>query len=100
MVEQSAIKVEGDGSRSHRRTVALPIFKAPQSGVALSEDKLICHSCPIPYRMNEALEVIEQTASALLSSFQEELSPRKKVRLLFAYLLMGMPNRQKYLRGF
>lgn len=50
--------------------------------------------------MNEALETVEQSAAALLASFQKELSASKKARLLFAYMLMGMPNRQKYLRGF
>jgi Radical SAM superfamily len=108
-VKKSGAQTSNQSSNGHRNepkgTVlpgtrsSLPVFDIRPSKVP-SEDKIICHSCPIPYRMNEALEAIDYSAAALLTSFQRELAPSKKARLLSAYLLMGMPNRQNYLRGF
>jgi hypothetical protein len=100
--DQTLIRVGAglDRASSSRKRSSLPLFNDNQSNAAPSEDRIICHTCPIPDRMNEALETVEQTAAALLQSFHQELSPSKKARLLFAYMLMGMPNRRRYLRGF
>ena len=78
---------------------SLPIFDAREPKVN-SEDWIICHSCPIPYRMNEAVEVINLTVLKLSHEFQREQSFKRKLSLLMAYLLMGAPNRKEYLRGF
>jgi hypothetical protein len=83
---------EGGSSSGQRKTVSLPIFSAPQPIVAPTEDALICQSCPIPYRMNEALDIVNNTALALLRSFHEESSIWKKARPLTAYVIMGMPG--------
>lgn len=80
---------------------SLPIFNERQSKVTLSsQDRIICHSCPIPYRMNEAEVTIEAVGATILQSFHMESSIRKKARLLSAYLLMGAPNVKTYGRSF
>ena len=82
-----------------RRSVSLPIFNGSQPIVAPSEDALICQACPIPYRMHEALDTVDNTAAALLSSFHQESSIWKKAHPLSAYLLMGMPGWKSLLRS-
>ena len=91
-VGESAIKVAENGSNGSRKTIALPIFKAPQSSVVPSEDRLICHSCPIPYRMNEALITVQSAVVSLARSFIQESSILKRARILLAYLFMGIPS--------
>ena len=100
-IASQSSKIGGvDGNPSgRRRTVNLPVFSAPQSTMTASEDALICETCPIPYRMNEASEVIKSTAFALLRSFHEESSVWKKGRVLFAYFLMGMPAWNRWIRN-
>ncbi|HEY3041617.1 MAG TPA: radical SAM/SPASM domain-containing protein, partial [Pyrinomonadaceae bacterium] len=79
---------------------SLPIFNQRPSNATLSPDRIICHSCPIPYRMNEALVTIEDIAAHLLQSFHAASSIREKARLLTAYLLMGAPKVKTYARAF
>jgi hypothetical protein len=74
-----------------RKTVNLPIFNS-QAQAAPEVEALICHSCPIPYRMNEAFETIETTTAELLQQVRQESAIWKKLRPLTAYLLMGMPG--------
>jgi MoaA/NifB/PqqE/SkfB family radical SAM enzyme len=74
-----------------RNTVNLPIFNSPAQAAPVVE-ALICHSCPIPYRMNEAFETIETTTAELLQQVRQESAIWKKLRPLTAYLLMGMPG--------
>lgn len=93
-----AAKPKTEGSAKKR--TSLPLFSDNQSSAVQSEDKLICHSCPIPDRMNEALLTIEDTAATVLQSFHIESSIRKKARLLTAYLLMGAPEVKTYARSF
>jgi MoaA/NifB/PqqE/SkfB family radical SAM enzyme len=101
IVERLSTNGGNNGKASgHRKTVSLPVFKAPQPRLAPSNDPLICHSCPIPYRMNEALDTVNHTAATLLRSFHEESSIWKRARLLSAYLLMGAPGWKVLLRSF
>lgn len=80
---------------------SLPIFDDRRSKATLSSpERIICHSCPIPYRMNEALQTIEETGSNLLLSFRTASSIRERARLLTAYLLMGAPEVRKFARIF
>jgi hypothetical protein len=80
---------------------SLPIFDDRRSKVALSSpDRIICHTCPIPYRMSEALTTVDQAAASLVRWFNHEPSILKKPRALFAYFLMGMPNWRRYLPRF
>jgi hypothetical protein len=82
------------------RRSSLPIFNQRSSTATPSPDRIICHSCPIPFRMNEALVTIEDVATTLLQSFHVESSIREKARLLTAYLLMGAPKVKTYARAF
>ena len=93
------VAADPDPTGSAQKRTSLPLFK-DQSNAMPAEDKLICHSCPIPDRMNEALVTIEETGANLLASFRRELSFRKKTRLLTAYLLMGAPEMKKFTRSF
>ena len=100
-VDQSSKNgAKGKGPSRKKKTVSLPIFNTSQPIAAPSEDALICESCPIPYRMNEAVNVVEDTATAVLRSFHDAPSLWKKVPFLFAYLLMGLPGWKTVLRSF
>jgi len=75
-----------------RKGINLPIFDTSQSLVTPPEETVICQSCPIPYRMNEAVNTVDNMAAALLQSFHEESTIWRKVLSLSAYFLMGMPR--------
>ncbi len=97
-----AESVNGDrGAKpsKQKKTVSLPIFSdatsaEPESGA------LICQTCPIPYRMNEALDVVNAIAADVLHSFHEASSLWKKGAPLFAYILMGLPEAKTVLKSF
>lgn len=90
---------KGGASVSKRRTVTLPIFNTSPPITSPPEDQLICHTCPIPYLMGEATDVVDNAALEVLRMVRE--SPIwQKPRPLAAYLLMGMPGWKSYLRSF
>ncbi len=59
---------------------------------SLSDDELICHQCPIPFRQNEMDDYILKITNNVVHSLWRERSIRKKTGYLLAYLLMGIPN--------
>lgn len=57
----------------------------------LSEDKLICHKCPIPFLQNYTDPIIAEVAQGQREAVLHEKSPVGKARHLLNYLLMGGP---------
>jgi hypothetical protein len=98
--QPSSVSVAEEIASGSRKSINLPIFNASQPPETPSEEALICHSCPIPYRMREALESVEVTATGLMYLLHQESSIWEKTRLLTAFLLMGMPGWKGYLRSF
>lgn len=65
----------------------------------LSEDELICHKCPIPYRQDDVYNFIDSETERLVESFWTERSLKKRAHILLAYLLMGAPHLGEQLRN-
>lgn len=84
--------IKEDVVSGSRKSINLPIFNASKPAETPADEAIICHNCPIPYRMDEAFETIDIAAAELASSIRGESSILKKFRPLTAYLLMGMPG--------
>jgi len=72
----------------------------------LSEDKLICQKCPIPFLQDYIDPVILDAAKKMRESVSEEKDLARKARYLANYLLMGAPDwyglrrTRKLVKGF
>jgi MoaA/NifB/PqqE/SkfB family radical SAM enzyme len=63
-----------------------------RAAMALDEDSLICHKCPIPYWQNFTDPVVAEAASDLVSGFRRGGGLGRRARYLSNYLLMGAPG--------
>ena len=57
----------------------------------VSEDKLICHKCPIPFLQNYTDPIIAEVAAAQRDGVVHAGSLTSRSRHLMNYLLMGGP---------
>jgi hypothetical protein len=58
----------------------------------VSEDKLICHKCPIPYLQNYTDPIIADVAAAQRRGAAQAASLSGRARHLVNYMLMGGPT--------
>ena len=65
---------------------------AMRATMELTEDKIICHKCPIPHMQNYVDPVLTDVAGNLVATFHESGSVGGKARSLLNYLLMGAPQ--------
>lgn len=59
---------------------------------SLTQDELICHKCPIPWRQDDVDKIIADTVTNLVNAFHEGKTLKQKARVAAAYLLMGAPS--------
>lgn len=65
---------------------------------SLTADELICHKCPIPWRQDDVVDIIEREVVHLSRSFWEGRSVKTRAAALSSYLLMGAPGFREQLR--